>query len=82
MAPDDLKLEERRADSPETGPALLRGWLAAAAEAYPEKPYLVSVEDGRTLSYGELARLAARIAGHLAARGIGPNDRVVLLANN
>ncbi len=80
--PDDLKLEERRADAPDAGPALLRGWLAGVARAHPDKPYLVSVEDGRALSYGALARLAARIAGHLAARGIGPNDRVVLLADN
>jgi acyl-coenzyme A synthetase/AMP-(fatty) acid ligase len=82
MAPDDLKLEGRRAEAPESGPALLRGWLAAAARAHPDKPYLVSVEDGRALSYGALAETAARIAGHLAARGIGPSDRVVLLANN
>ena len=64
------------------GPALLRGWLEAAARAHPDKPYLVSVEDGRAISYRALARLAARIAGHLASRRIGPNDRVVLLANN
>lgn len=80
--PGDLKLDERRADAAAQGPALLRGWLAAAARAHPEKPYLVSVEDGRAISYGALAPLAARIAGHLAGRGIGANDRVVLLANN
>src|SRR5689334_8868806 len=80
--PGDMKLEDPRAEAPEMGPALLRGWLAAAARAHPEKPYLISVEDGRAIGYGALARLAARITGHLAARGIGPGDRVVLLANN
>jgi acyl-coenzyme A synthetase/AMP-(fatty) acid ligase len=68
--------------APAQGPALLRGWLAAAARAHPDKPYLVAVEDGRAIRYGALERLAARVAAHLAARGIGPNDRVVLLANN
>lgn len=80
--PDDAKVEETRPRAAATGPALLRGWLAAAARAYPGKPYLVSVEDGRALSYGALAETASRIAGHLAARGIGANGRVVLLANN
>jgi len=53
--------------APELGPALLRGWLAAAARAFPEKPYLVSVEDSRSISYRALAETAVRIAAHLAA---------------
>ena len=84
-APPDSKLEDAALDAaraPAPGPALLRGWLAAAARAFPDKPYLVAVEDGRAIGYGALARVAARVAGHLAARGIGPNDRVVLLADN
>lgn len=84
-APPDSKLEHAALDTPRApaqGPALLRGWLAAAARAFPDKAYLVAVEDGRAISYAALARLAARISGHLAARGIGPNDRVVLLADN
>ena len=85
-APQDSRIEPAaRAAAPSApaqGPALLRGWLAAAARTHPGKPFLVSVDDGRAIGYGALTRLAARIAGHLAARGIGPNDRVVLLANN
>jgi len=84
--PDDAKLEDLRRDTgaaaPGRGPELLRAWLARAAAAHPEKPYLVCVEDGRAIGYAELARTAARIAAHLAARGIGANSRVVLLANN
>ena len=85
VAAPDAKLEDAALDAaraPALGPALLRGWLAAAAHMFPGKPDLVSVEDGRAISYGALARLSARIAGLLAARGIGANDRVVLLANN
>jgi acyl-coenzyme A synthetase/AMP-(fatty) acid ligase len=79
---DDVALGAPHVSTPERGPALLRGWIAAAARAFPEKPYLVSVEDGRTISYRALAETAGRVGAHLAARGIGPNDRVVLLANN
>ncbi len=86
ITPHDSRIEDTavtaQPPAPAQGPALLRGWLAAAARAHPDKPYLVSVEDGRAIGYGALERLAARIAAHLAARGIGPNDRVVLLANN
>lgn len=71
-----------QAAAPVLGPALLRAWLASAARMFPDKPYLVAVEDGRAIGYGALARLADRIAAHFAARGIGANDRVVLLANN
>src|SRR5262249_52351517 len=83
MAPDS-KLDDAKitSQSGDAGPALLRGWLATAARTHPAKPYIVSVEDGRALSCQALAEIAARVAGHLAARGIGANGRVVLLANN
>jgi acyl-coenzyme A synthetase/AMP-(fatty) acid ligase len=79
---EDATLEQARPRAEAAGPALLRGWLAAAARAHPLKPYLVAVEDGRALSYAALAGIASRTAGHLAARGIGADGRVVLLANN
>jgi acyl-coenzyme A synthetase/AMP-(fatty) acid ligase len=79
---EEPALAEPRTASPAQGAGLLRGWLAAAARAFPDKPYLVSVEDERAISYRALAETSARIAAHLAARGIGANDRVVLLANN
>ena len=64
------------------GPSLLRGWIEAAAARDPDKPYIVSVDDGRVLRFGELRLLTRQIAAFLHARGIGTNDRVVLLANN
>jgi acyl-coenzyme A synthetase/AMP-(fatty) acid ligase len=66
----------------DTGPDALRRWLARAAAAKPEHPYLVMVDDGRAISYAALRRTALRIAGYLGSRGIGANDRVALLANN
>ena len=39
-------------------------------------------DDGRTVSYGELRDTMDRFATFLRERGLGPNDRVALLANN
>jgi acyl-coenzyme A synthetase/AMP-(fatty) acid ligase len=66
----------------DAGPALLRSWIERAAARDPDKPYIVSVEDGRTISFGELRLLTRRIAAFLQARDISPNDRIALLANN
>jgi len=67
---------------PAYGPEVIRDWLARAAELYPGKPYLHSIEQGKAITYGELQQTALRIGAYLRARSIGPNDRVVLLANN
>src|SRR4051794_30128909 len=64
------------------GPHLLREWIFGAAHRHPDKVWIVSAEDGRCVSYGELACLIRRMAGFLHQQGIGPGDRVALLANN
>jgi acyl-CoA synthetase (AMP-forming)/AMP-acid ligase II len=66
----------------QAGPELLRGWIARAAARHPDKPWIVSADDGRTLSYRQLAEATRRIAAVLHAHGLGRNDRVALLANN
>jgi acyl-coenzyme A synthetase/AMP-(fatty) acid ligase len=66
----------------EPGPKLLRDWIARAAQRHPDKPWIVSADDGRTISYRELDEAAGRIAAFLHGCGIGSNDRVALLANN
>jgi acyl-coenzyme A synthetase/AMP-(fatty) acid ligase len=66
----------------ESGSNLLHSWIARAAERAPDKPWVVSADDGRTVSYGELRERVGRFATFLSARGIGRNDRVALLANN
>lgn len=38
------------------------------------------LSDGRAVSYGDLEAGAARVAGRLAAEGVGPGDRVALQA--
>jgi long-chain acyl-CoA synthetase len=64
------------------GPQPLRDWIGRAARRDPDKPWIVSAGDGRTVGYGQLHEDNRRIASVLRARGIGRNDRVALLADN
>src|SRR5687767_2198976 len=66
----------------DAGPNLLRDWIDRAAARDAAKPWIVCADDGRAVSYGQLRNLTGRIATVLAARGIGRNVRVALLANN
>src|SRR5262249_1499551 len=53
-----------------------------AAERAPQKPWVIAADDGRTVDYARLRDFAGRFATWLKRRGIGPNDRVALLADN
>ena len=64
------------------GPAEFNGWVDRAVRLHPDKPYLISADDGRELTYAELRRLADRIRSHFATLGLRRNERVALLANN
>jgi acyl-CoA synthetase (AMP-forming)/AMP-acid ligase II len=66
----------------DAGSNLLHSWIARAAETTPDKPYVISADDGRRVSYSALRRSAAQFATFLQQRGLKPNDRVALLANN
>jgi long-chain acyl-CoA synthetase len=66
----------------DAGSNLLHDWIACAALAAPDKPWVISADDGRSVSYGELSRTVGRFVTFLRERGFGPNDRVALLANN
>jgi long-chain acyl-CoA synthetase len=66
----------------DAGSNLLHGWIVRAAESTPDKPYIVSADDARRVSYGQLRHSVAQFATFLRDRGLGPNDRVALLANN
>jgi acyl-coenzyme A synthetase/AMP-(fatty) acid ligase len=60
----------------------LRDWIDRAAQHHPDKLCIVSAENGRAITYGELRSLTGRIAAYLRGRGLGPNDRVALIADN
>src|SRR6476619_2195796 len=66
----------------EAGPKLLQDWIARAAARDPAKSWVVSADDGRSVSYGQLRDLTRRITSLLCEQGLGRNDRVALLSNN
>ena len=56
------------------------GRLAEQARQRPDAPAVLF--GGETCSYAELDRRVARMAGQLVGAGVGPADRVVLVADN
>ena len=60
----------------------IAGCLLAHALAQPDAPFAIAPETGRTLSYGELAAYAGRLAQHLAEAGAGPGSHVAFLLPN
>ena len=66
----------------DAGSNLLNTWIERAANAASEKPWVVAADDGRTVTYRQLHDTIARFATFLRQHGLGPNDRVALLANN
>jgi len=68
--------------TPDAGPGLVREWIDRAARLHPDKPYVVSVEHGRVITFAEFARLVRRIGSLLNRAGIATNDRIALLAGN
>jgi acyl-coenzyme A synthetase/AMP-(fatty) acid ligase len=66
----------------EAGPQLLRAWIDRAAARDPDKPFIISADDSRTISFGQLRELTRCMAAFLKVQSIGANDRVALLSNN
>lgn len=60
-------------------PASLTAMLGELVAAHPDRPAIV---EGRTLTYGELERIVARLAAGLAANGVGAGDRVMMMLPN
>src|SRR3954468_21406900 len=58
------------------------GEILEVAAATPARLALVDAETGRSLTFGQLADGVRRVAGGLAARGIGRGDVVALVAGN
>ena len=56
--------------------------LHASAERYAARRALTDVRSGRSLSYGQLAREAQRVAAFLKAQGVETGQRIGLLAPN
>lgn len=52
------------------------------ARRFPEKIFLESIDQSKSITYGQLDDVTNRLAGFLAAKGIGANQRVTLLSGN
>ncbi len=62
------------------GKSTVASLFASRARVHPDRPAL---DDGaRVVSYGELDRRAASLAGALLSRGVGRGDRVAVLSEN
>lgn len=56
--------------------------LRAHAARTPDKPFLTSIDEGRSLSFSETRALAARLARCFAERGVARGDRILVLSAN
>jgi len=70
------------ASANEAGPRLLRHWIDRAAARTPDKPFIISADGGRAVTFSQMRDLTRRMAAFLQTQGIGVNDRVALLSNN
>ncbi len=57
-------------------------WLERGAMRRPDKVFVHSIGQGKAITYRQAWIAVGRVAREMAARGLGPNDRVALLANN
>ncbi|HEX8808488.1 MAG TPA: class I adenylate-forming enzyme family protein, partial [Xanthobacteraceae bacterium] len=64
------------------GSKLLQDWIARAVARSPQKPWVIAADDGRAVDYARLRDFVGRFAAWLKHRGIGPNHRIALLADN
>ncbi len=61
---------------------VVRDWVAQHAMATPKKTALIDHAGGRVYSYAEFHDRVSRVAGCLAAQGVGKGDRVGFYALN
>src|SRR5436305_69097 len=64
------------------GPRTLRDAVERQVADRGDAPFLIVPESGRRLGYRELQALSRRLAGFLAARGIGPGEVVSFMLPN
>ena len=57
-------------------------WLERNALRCPDKVFIHSIDQDKSITHGEMFALCRRIARYLEGRGIKAKDRVALLANN
>ncbi len=76
---DSPNRDPAKVGAPETS---LRDWIERNAERYPDKVFIHSVDQNKSITWGQFREITNRMAQFLKAEGIGPNDRVAMLSNN
>ncbi len=56
--------------------------VADNAGRIPDKVYVHCIDQDKSITYGELHTLTNRMARYFLDRGIGANDRILVLAEN
>jgi fatty-acyl-CoA synthase len=79
--PSELSYFHRGGARPLSGATIARHFAAVAAR-YPGNEAIVSIPQGRRLSYAELAHETDRVAHALLALGFGKGDRIGVWATN
>ena len=60
----------------------LRRWLEDNNRRWPDKVFIHSIDQDKSMTFGEQYALSKRIGRYLQDRGFKANDRVALLSNN
>lgn len=60
----------------------IRALIAEQASRFPDKTYAYSIDQDKSLTYGQLHVLGNRMAQYFRDRGLKANDRVLLLSEN
>lgn len=79
MAADIPSQNRPDAGNPETS---VRDWIAANAGKYADKVFIQSIDQHKSITYGQFKEVCDRMAQFLKARDVGPNDRIAMLSNN
>ena len=60
----------------------IQSYLARNARAFPDKPFIESIDQEKSATYGQFNRLTNQFAQLLKSRNVRPNERIVLLSGN
>src|SRR3990170_2193820 len=60
----------------------IQSYLAGNARAFPDKPFIESIDQEKSVTYGQFDWLTNQFAQLLKSRNVRPNERIVLLSGN
>ena len=60
----------------------LQEWLKSHALVHPDTSFIVSIDQDKSVAYGEAEQTCCQIGHYLKSKGFAANDRVALMSNN